>query len=347
MGHVGRLYQIATRLKRTASLNITFFIADYSSAADIVIGDEFEVVKIPIPQTKPRHPFVAFGNQMEEQFKTRKFDMIVHDGCPLRWMSTMRLPDCPRVFVTNAFLTGHFIQDTVQSRWFTQNLRKIVNPIRQEKALAPLKSAFELYDADRVLLSDLPELFPGLSKNLPGHFSFCGPIFWSPKRAIPKHIRGLSGFSLISMGSTGKRPIDDVFLKSLRAFTKSEHLIYAGHKANELKILSELDHAFKFLPLNRMLENADAVVTQGGSGSTYQALSQGVPIIAFPTHLNQQTLGHVVENAGLGICVGLDQSLSKLSDFDLNRMIQKTREMQPKFRTGGHLAVKAIQSILT
>ena len=312
-------------------MDITFFVADHSPAPDIVIGDSFRVRKIQVPKAKRGHAFIDFGNVVENHLKDGKFDMVINDGCPFRWMSTLRLPDCPHTFITNAFLTGHFTPETVQSRWFDKPVFKHIQRIRNEKGLKPITSLFDLYKADLVLLSDPAELFPGLQKKLPGHFVFCGPIVWSAPKGIPKSLRNLDRFSLISMGSTGKRIINNDFLTAICRFTQSKSLIYAGHNSEDMQALVKIDKAFKFLPLNRIMDKVDAVITHGGSGSSYQALSHGSPVLAFPTHLNQEILGRVFEKAGLGVCLGLNDNLSRLEAFDFQKIQQNARNFASNY----------------
>ncbi len=333
MGHVGRLYQVAKALERRAKVDITFYVAEHSSAPDIVIGDQFRVIKIPVPKARKGHAFIEFGDSVEKRLQDGNFDAVINDGCPFRWMSTLRLPDCLHVFITNAFLTGHFTQDTVQSRWFEKPVFSKIQHIRNQKGLSPIKALTDLYNADLVLLSDPPELFPDLKKHLPRHFAFTGPIVWSASAGIPKSLRGKERFSLISMGSTGKRIIDDKFLSIIRQFTGSNRLIYAGHQADNLRRLKHIDQAFKFLPLNRIMDQVEAVVTQGGSGSSYQALSHGAPLLIFPTHINQEILGRVFERAGLGVCLGLEDNLNRFDEFDFDQLTQNADRFASKFLT--------------
>ena len=50
-----------------------------------------------------------------------------------------------------------------------------------------------------------------------------------------------------------------------------------------------------------MLPNAWAVISQGGAGSTYQALAKGIPAIVYPTHRNQAALGQILDRMGVGL----------------------------------------------
>ena len=329
LGHLGRLYQVAKRLSQRSDVNITFYIPSLSKEPEIVLGDEFEFIRIPVAEETPHYFYSGFATRLEKCLAERKFDLIIHDGCPLRWTSVLRFPDCPRILITNVFLTKYAASDTVQSRWF-KTIGAKINTVRARKNMAPLKSSFELYDADQVLLSDPERLFPGL--DIPDHFSFCGPLFWSASKAIPKPLKAVDRFTLISMGSTGKRKIDDGFLAQIRALTGSQKLVYAGHNAPQMRRLKEIDLAFKFLPLNRIMDRVDAVVTQGGSGSSYQALSFGAPVIAFPTYLNQQILGHVLEKANLGLCIDLDRPIGNIDRARFDQIRHNAQKFSQSFR---------------
>ncbi|NNE57672.1 MAG: hypothetical protein HKN36_06150 [Hellea sp.] len=343
LGHVGRLYEIAKKLVRRADVEITFYIADYTTTAEMVIGNAFRIKKIPIPAETRHHPFEAFADGIEKCFQHDNVELIVHDGCPLRWLSTTRFPDCPRVFVTNAFLTGHHNRDTFQSRWFDKPVHMKINHLRAEKGLPAISSPFELYDADKVILADARFLIPRASQ-FPEHFHFCGPIHWGSRGEIPESIANLTDHCIISMGSTGKRNIERELLARLRSMTGCEKFIYAGRQASDVKNAGLIEYAFEWLPLDQLYSHAGFAVTQGGSGSTYQAIAKGVPSLTFPTHINQEIFGNILEKAGLSVCIGLNDNLEKIENFDIDSLRDAARGASLKMSGNG--AIRAAKHLI-
>jgi len=56
-----------------------------------------------------------------------------------------------------------------------------------------------------------------------------------------------------------------------------------------------------YAPGSKIMEKSDLVVCQGGNGTIYQAMSQGVPIIGIPTMHDQEFNLDRVESLGIGI----------------------------------------------
>ncbi len=319
LGHIGRLYEVAKQLKNHGDIKIEFIIPGFSGSADKVIKSNFKIHRIAVQPENRTQPFEDFANGLEALFTQKTFDLIVHDGCPVRWMSAVKFPTCPRVMITNAFLTGAYNGTTFQNDWFENTVREPINDIRISKGLKPLTSAYELYQADKVLLADFEQLKPILNP-VPDNHYFCGPVSWTMTGALPAELEDRNGLMLISMGSTGKRVIDGDFIETIKQASGAANVVYAGKKADEFRGKDYIDLAFDWLPLDEVLDRSKITLSQGGSGSTYQALSRGVPVIIFPTHRNQEILGLLMEELGVGFCVDPDNPLEKLNGLDINRL---------------------------
>ena len=63
-------------------------------------------------------------------------------------------------------------------------------------------------------------------------------------------------------------------------------------------------HFYSQLPGRLMAEHAYVVVTQGGAGSSYQALSSGTSICCWPAHINHALLASRIEH--LSACLFLE-----------------------------------------
>jgi UDP:flavonoid glycosyltransferase YjiC (YdhE family) len=57
----------------------------------------------------------------------------------------------------------------------------------------------------------------------------------------------------------------------------------------------------EYAPGSKIIEKSDVVVCQGGHGTIYQAMSQGVPIVGIPTMHDQEFNLDRVEELGIGI----------------------------------------------
>jgi UDP:flavonoid glycosyltransferase YjiC (YdhE family) len=60
-------------------------------------------------------------------------------------------------------------------------------------------------------------------------------------------------------------------------------------------------HVAEYAPGSKIMQISDAVVCQGGNGTIYQAMSQGVPIVGIPTMHDQEFNLDRVEELGIGI----------------------------------------------
>lgn len=347
LGHVSRLFKIARALESIRDVKITFIVPDFSGAPDVVIKDKLETIKIPISSAQRARPFEVFGSAIEDIFKTQKFDLIVYDGCPVRWFSTIRFPDCPCIYVTNIFLTGLLTSETLQYDWFQRGAGKFINRIRLKKGMSPITSVFDLYDADQVLLSD-PEFMAEDMTALPDNFTICGPISWSSKGDIPEALSNLTDSLVISMGSTGKQEISAALIDKLMSVAKCKESVYIGGQARKMKNAGLCDYSFDWAPLAEILPKASLVLTQGGSGSTYQALAHKTPVVILPTHKNQALLGKILEDKGLAICINTNDNLEKIDSFDIGKTRANMQALSKisNFKEGARLAAQKLADII-
>lgn len=97
-------------------------------------------------------------------------------------------------------------------------------------------------------------------------------------------------------------------------------------------------HVEPWVPQDRVLPHAAAVVCHGGSGTTVGALAAGVPVVACPLFADQPANGRMVEEAGAGILVpgreGAAGGLLGLGPADVGPLRQAIGEVvaNPTFR---------------
>jgi UDP:flavonoid glycosyltransferase YjiC (YdhE family) len=101
------------------------------------------------------------------------------------------------------------------------------------------------------------------------------------------------------MGSTGDVAF---FNEAIRVFGDTEYqvLITTGGLAD---LGSVPDNVFveKYANGQALLDVSDAVISHGGNGTIYQALSRGVPIVGFPSIFDQEINMQRVSALGAGL----------------------------------------------
>jgi UDP:flavonoid glycosyltransferase YjiC (YdhE family) len=154
---------------------------------------------------------------------------------------------------------------------------------------------------------DLPEFSP--IRTLPqGHF-FLGPIAWEPRCARSPELGTLGTdrpLAYVTSGSTGDaRVLPDVLCALLAANCDIALSGVNAELSNALyQQLPELDGRCVAAPLfnpNDVLKRAAVTVCHGGSGTVYQSLAAGVPLLCLPGNPDQGLVSAalVAKNAGL------------------------------------------------
>jgi MGT family glycosyltransferase len=196
-------------------------------------------------------------------------------------------------------LAGHFV-----TRFGGEHLFKVAFPpfkrfmtwyyslgyteIRKRHGLPPVRSMYDLIAGDITLLADIPEYMP-LTDDAPASYRHVGPILWDADLPVPPWVARLDPERptvYFTMGSTGDTQF---FHEAIRVFGNTEYqvLITTGG-------LADIGHApenvfiEKYAPGKALMQASDAVVSHGGNGTIYQALSCGVPVIGFPSIFEQE-----------------------------------------------------------
>ena len=157
----------------------------------------------------------------------------------------------------------------------------------------------EVVEGDLTLLADVPEFCP--TRGLPPTVRYVGPIVWKPRLPDPAWLGNLSPdrpVVYVSMGSTGHRGL---FETAVEAFRGSDYqvLMTMGELARPSSLPPNV-FATDFAAGERLLARADVCINHGGSGTVYQALGAGVPIVGVPTHIDQQIQLQLCERSGVG-----------------------------------------------
>ncbi len=165
-----------------------------------------------------------------------------------------------------------------------------------------VNSLFDVMEGDLTILADIPEVFPvnGMSDTV----QHVGPILWESTGEIPGWLDGLNpGLPTIyiTMGSTG---IINILKVSVETFADKPYNVIAT--IGELEFDKPFPANFyvtKYAPGLPILERSDITINHAGNGSILQALTAGVPIIAVPTHVDQEINAQRIDDLGLGIVI--------------------------------------------
>ncbi len=154
-------------------------------------------------------------------------------------------------------------------------------------------------DADEVLYADVPELVPTF--DLPATHHYLGPILWSP--AVPRptwweRVPEDRPIVYVTLGSSGRADLLSLVLRGLADLPVTVLAATAGRTS--LADMPANAFAADFLPGEEAAARAKLVVCNGGSPTTQQALSAGVPVLGVASNMDQYLNMEAVRRAGAG-----------------------------------------------
>ncbi len=249
-------------------------------------------------------------------------DLVVGD---MHWSlcTSARVAEIPYVAVTNAAWTrwyseaieppqGHFSTKVLGQRLTRAIFPQLKNVltwyyslgythVRRRYKLPPVRSLYDLIEGDMTLLADVPEYMPTRAE-MPASFRYVGPILWEadlPEPAWLKRLDPTRPTLYFTMGSTGDTAFFD---EAIRVFGDTEYqiLITTGGLA-DLGPVPKNVFVEEYAPGAALMQVSDAVVSHGGNGTVYQALSYGVPVIGFPSIFDQEINMQRVCALGCGV----------------------------------------------
>ncbi len=161
------------------------------------------------------------------------------------------------------------------------------NRLSHENKLPPIKSLREMYSQGTwTLYTDTPQLVP--TQNLPSNHFYLGPICELPNMSQPAWWENLpknKPIIYLSLGSSGEISILRLIKDVLKAMEVS--VIFATSGRVNSNSLPNNFFATDYVSGLEVAKIAQLFITNGGSGSIYQGLSYGVPILGFPTNMDQ------------------------------------------------------------
>lgn len=288
LGHVTRALLIGNELLKEG-WKVEYACADICKFAQTLIEPLFKLHKLS--ENVIGDNAYSFTEDILKLLKKTKPSIVCYDLSPIPWL--IQLPDLniPEVYITNVFLTGLGSEETNQQLSFEKR-KNLWNKIRHSRNLPELVNYRELYDKKLVLLAD-PQFITDLYI-LPENYHCIGSCTWQPEMEGNNKYQEMGNILFVSTGSTGKKKIPDLLVNSIKQYLNCNAIVKTETNNNN-------DSANRFLPSNTILKHSTFAITQGGTGSTYQALENGVPVGCWPTSKNHRILGQLLEQLELGI----------------------------------------------
>lgn len=166
------------------------------------------------------------------------------------------------------------------------------------------------------LLADLPAFQP--TQNLPAHVRYVGPLFWghddqhaTATDELLARVDRTQPMVYLSMGSSGRKDLLEAAAPVL-AELPYQFVVTAGASSDGVPAWGPNVHVLPFVSAPRVLARAAAVVCHGGNGTVYQALSQGVPIVAIPSFFDQEIQADQLTHHGLGLRLEPGEAVDRL-----------------------------------
>ncbi|HEX8356518.1 MAG TPA: hypothetical protein VF610_03865 [Segetibacter sp.] len=164
------------------------------------------------------------------------------------------------------------------------DIHRPFSKIRKRAGLTAKYSYLQELEGDVVLLCDLPDIFP--QKDLPSNYYFIPPLYYQNEdgnNELIKNIDPSKKTLYVSMGSTGN-------WNNISFLNNSDYyhynIITAGDRNNIIRGSNVF--SYSFVNNAKLFNITDLVICHGGNGTTYQALSYGIPVLCKTTHLEQE-----------------------------------------------------------
>jgi UDP:flavonoid glycosyltransferase YjiC (YdhE family) len=248
---------------------------------DLIVGDFRLSLAVSAPLTGI--PYMAISNAYWSPYARQTFPV----------------PDIPLTRIVGVKL-AQALFNAIRPLIFAYHTRPL-NRVRQEYGLPSL--GFDLCRiytyADYVLYADIPELIPTF--NLPANHYYLGPLLWSPAVKFPDwegDVPRNRPVIYMTLGSSGRSELLPVVLKALADLPVTVMAATAG-RVEPNNIPANIFVA-DYLPGKEAIASASLVICNGGSPTTQQALSAGIPVLGIASNMDQHLNMEAIQRAGAG-----------------------------------------------
>ena len=253
---------------------------------DLVVGDLR--LSLAVSAAVDRVPYANLINAYWSPFAVR-------DGFPLPDHPIVRLLGVERAAQGFAkalpFVFAHFAAP--------------VNALRATYGLSDLGSLPDiLTGGDHTLFPDVPALIP--TRQLPAHQRYLGPVLWSPPVALPPWWDRLDARRptvYVTLGSSGRVDLLPLVVEAAASLGLQAVVATAGRARLDAGALPPHVYVADYLPGHLAARRAQAVVSNGGSTTGYQALAEGRPVLGVAFNLDQYLAMTAISEAGGGVLV--------------------------------------------
>jgi len=180
-----------------------------------------------------------------------------------------------------------------------------VNALRATYGLPDLGTLPELLTGgDHTLFPDVPSLIP--TRQLPAHQRYLGPVLWSPPVPLPPWWERLDAQRptiYVTLGSSGRVDLLPLVIEAAASLGLQALVATAGRARLDTGGLPPHVFAADYLPGHLAARRAQAVVSNGGSTTGYQALAEGRPVLGLAFNLDQYLAMTAISEAGAGTLV--------------------------------------------
>lgn len=251
---------------------------------DLIVGDFRLSLAVSAPLRKI--PYVSVVNAYWSPY--------AHTAYPV--------PDLPFTRYLGLGL-GQALFDLARPLAFALHARPL-NQVRRLYRLAPLgHNITATYTwGDYTLYADLPELVP--THALPETHRYLGPVLWSAQTPLPHWWDTLPADEpsvFVTLGSSGRADLLPMVLDALSRLPVTVIAATAGKI--ELDTLPANVFVADYVPMDIASERSSLVISNGGSLTTYQALTRGVPVLGICSNMDQLLNMNAVQSCGAGVAM--------------------------------------------
>lgn len=242
----------------------------------------------------------------------------VHQGFPL--------PDHPIVRLLGVRMAEQYFPRALP--FVFRHFAAPVNALRRAHGLPELGTLPEILTAgDHTLFPDVPRLVPiQLGSSTRGRPTFLGPVLWSPPVALPPWWSALAPDRptiYVTLGSSGRVQRLPLVI-DVAARMGLQVLVATAGRGGLPATLPAHVYAADYLPGELAARRALAVVSNGGSTTGYQALSEGRPVLGVASNLDQYLAMTAIERAGAGVLLRAGATDAAQVETALGRLLSQT-----------------------
>ena len=361
--HLTRLVLIALELQRQGA-EVAFAFKENSQ---ILEHYQFHVFPISdaVVTDFSSNVFAAYTPSLIEQcvkdelkvIEAFKPDAIIGD-LRLTAAISSKVAKIPYISVVNGYMTDYFdpvdVMISKDTRPFDHKVASIASKaiqrtqkrtlathfraVAQKYGLKKLVSLYDFLTGDLTLIADLPEYCP---LEIPQNFRYIGPLIWSGLNdTVPDYLKNL-GISkqliYATTGNTGKEKFIQLVIDAFKNDTSYEVVLTTGAfiHPDAVPNISNI-HVASFIPGSEILKQSQAVIHCGGNGTTYQAMSQGVPAVVIPFNNDQNINAWLIKKNKVGIPLSLTELTGNqvklavkkvVEDIDIQNHLQRFKNL--------------------